>query len=199
MLVQQNSPQQVGADTNREAAPSATMDDERFTKWIQASQGLNHIEEFMIVVLQGLGRLDCQLISQDERFGQLPEKERGTVQESILLSDRTTLSYLWVLGAYELVRALDERCHSDTSLLSDSLMQQIRSTKHQIERLRIPLAKMEPAKRHATDSPIAYPALSLERGIAWQLGSDIYISRRDLSDSLLQLVSDIREFVSSAA
>lgn len=72
--------------------------------------------------------------------------------------------------------------------------------KHEIERLRIPLAKFEPARRFATDSPIAYPALmGRDLGVAWHLGPDTFVSRRELSDALLSLVEDIRSRVQQDA
>jgi hypothetical protein len=165
--------------------------DDRYNQWIQASQSLGRIEPFMVPVLQGLGRLDCQLISEDLRFRQLPQEARNTIHESLRLTDRFTLSYLWVLGAYELVRTLDQLCSGNIGLLEDELTQHVRGLKHMIERLRIPLAKFEPARRHPNDSPIAYPAISREFGVAWQLAPDTFVSRRELSDALLKLAEDI--------
>lgn len=153
----------------------------------------------MIPVLQGLGRLDCQLIAKDLRFLQLAQEARDTIHESLRLTERFTLSYLWVLGAYELVRTVDQRCDADVSLLGAELTQSVRSLKHTMERLRMPLAKMEPARKYPSDSPIAYPRISPTLGVAWQLASDAFISRRELSDALLQLTEDIREHVSQNA
>jgi len=172
------------------------MNSERDKLWARSSHGLARIEAFMVPVLQGLARLDCQLILQDARFGELSELERGTIQESILLTDRITLSYLWVLGAYELVRTLDQRCQADKTHLGEPLTQRIRNFKRQMKRLRIPLAKMEPARRNPSDSPIAFPAISYQYGIAWNIAPDVLISRRELSDALLELVGEIREHVS---
>ena len=59
--------------------------------------------------------------------------------------------------------------------------------KHRFERIRIPLAKMELARRHPTDDPIAYPAINLELGVASQVAEDTFITRRELSDALLDL------------
>ena len=149
----------------------------------------------MIPVLQGLGRLKCQLIAEDLRFLQLTQEVRDTIHESLHLSERFTLSYLWVLGAYELIRTLDQRCNANVSLLGAELTQSVRNLKHTMERLRMPLAKMEPARRHHSDSPIAYPCISSKLGVAWQLAADTFVSRRELSDALLQLTEDIREHV----
>ncbi len=53
----------------------------------------------MLSVPQALGRLDCQLIREDERFRRLSQEERETIEEMISYGDHATLSYLWVLGA----------------------------------------------------------------------------------------------------
>lgn len=175
------------------------MPDNRLERWVFASHGLGGIEPFMTLTLQGLGRLDCQLIPEDARFLSLTPESQATIDESARLTDRFTLSYLWVLGAYEIVRSLDQRCRADTAPLGGELNRRVNGFKHKIERLRIPLAKFEPARRSATDSPIAYPAISRELGVAWQLAPDTFVSRRELSDELLSLVEDIRSNVQQDA
>ena len=60
------------------------------------------------------------------------------------------------------------------------------SLKKEFNRLRIPLAKMEPASAHKeTDSHIAYPAINRQKGIAWQVAQNVYITRQELADRLL--------------
>ena len=167
------------------------MDAERFKKWIQASMGLGNIEDFMIPNLQGLGRLDCQLISVDEKYLLLSEEKRLSIEESLLLTDRFTLSYLWVLGAYELVRSIDQKCRLDKTLLNQLLANQVNDLKHHFERLRIPLAKLEPASRHPSDNPIAFPVIDPQDIVAWAIAPNVKISRRELSDRLLILTLDI--------
>ncbi len=172
------------------------MEGNRYQRWVHSSHGLAKIggpaKEALVWVVQKLGRLDCQLISEDERFRRLSQEEKETIEESILLTDRDTLSYLWVLGAYELVRTLDQRCRDDKTLLPDNLANRIRKLKHRIARLRIPLAKMEPAKKYRGDDPIAWPAIHPEHGTAWRVAPDTFITRRQISDDLLELVEAIR-------
>ena len=86
-----------------------------------------------------------------------------------------------------MVRTLNQRCNT-SDLIDATLKEQIRNFKNKIERLRIPLAKMEFAKRHRKDSPIAYPVISREFGVAWQLAQNIFVTRRELSDDLLKLL-----------
>jgi hypothetical protein len=107
------------------------------------------------------------------------------------LGDHLTLSYLWVLGAYEIIRALDQRSREDEQFLPE-LKERLKKLKHEFERIRIPLAKFEAATRHReTDSHIAYPAINTEKGIAWRVSVDVWITRRDLSDSMLELLESI--------
>ena len=169
------------------------MQHERYNRWSKASHATAPFEHFMSIIVQGLGRLDCQLIQEDSRYCHLSGAEQQTVTESIKLTDRFTLSYLWVLGAYELVRTMDQRARDNASLIAAPLPQRLKDLKRSFERLRIPLAKMEPAKAHkGTDSPIAFPALHRELGISWQLTLAPFVSRRELSDALLGFLEDVR-------
>lgn len=84
------------------------------------------------------------------------------------LSDHITSSYLWVLGVYELVRTLDQFAKKDDSPLNH-MRDEIQTYKRKINRLRIPLAKMEAASSNPDDSPIAYPGVNRYLGLAWQL------------------------------
>lgn len=167
------------------------MNEDRFARWVQSSW-LKVGEPFMAVVLQGLGSLDCELIAQDDDMGRLSQEELATPPASNSLTKRVTLSYLWVLGAYEYVRTMDQKCSADSSLVGQAHTDRFRDLKLRMERLRIPLAKFERARKHPTDSPIAYPAYVPGCGIAWGIAPGVVISRRELSDALLQLVSDIR-------
>src|SRR5512137_1086801 len=88
------------------------MSGDRYSQWIRVSHavgGIDRYRAFMAVAIQGLARLDCQLIAADEQFLQFTEQQRATILASVELSERLTLSYLWVLGAYEIVRTLDQR------------------------------------------------------------------------------------------
>lgn len=147
-------------------------------RWIKSSHVLAIIEPFMVPIAQGLGRLDINLIKGDQKFSDLQPEECSSINEAISLTDRVTFSYLWVLGAYELVRAIDQRCRDNPRLLGNQLTTKVTAVKHTFERLRIPLAKFEPSRSHQnTDSPIAYLALHKELGVSWHVATDVFISR----------------------
>ena len=62
-----------------------------------------------------------------------------------------------------------------------------------MERLRIPLAKMETVRRFPTDGSMAYPTISRDFGVAWHVAQDTYITRRELSDQLLDFLADLKK------
>lgn len=167
------------------------FDVERNNRWIPASLGFRSVSDFTIVIIQGLGSQDARLIKDDESVIStgFPRDERKELQDHI------TNSYLWVLGLYEIVRTISQHARDAGSPLN-SYHVYIDNLKHQINRLRIPLAKLEASGRNPTDSPIAYPGINSTHGIAWNLGIDptgqeIWISRRELSDMALSLFTRI--------
>jgi hypothetical protein len=164
---------------------------ERFTRWCKASALTVPFEKFMEIVVQGLGKVDCQLIHDHRRYSNLSQAEKISVQEVNKLNDNYTLSYLWVLGAYEIVRTMSQRVRNDPRLLASAPTGELQSLKRLFERLRIPLAKMEPSKKHPRDAPIAYPAFHADLGISWRLGQNLFISRRELADALLKFLESL--------
>src|SRR6185503_20748947 len=121
------------------------MDNKRLDRWLAGSKRVQPLDAWLGFVTANLGRLDCSLIDLDRRV----ENEReplGKVGYSYSTTDTLALSYLWVLGAYELVRVLDQRVREGDSFCSKHFPA-IRSIKHEFERIRIPLAKLEPSRK----------------------------------------------------
>jgi hypothetical protein len=48
--------------------------DERWARWVQASVGAGAVDPFFTPTIQGLGRLDCGILSEDQRFRTLDQK-----------------------------------------------------------------------------------------------------------------------------
>jgi len=110
------------------------------------------------------------------------------------LTDTYTLSQLWVLGAYEATRTIDECARKAPKVLPKRLSQRILSTKRAFARARMPLAKFEPASAHRkTDFSVARPAMHRELGISWRLSKRFFVSRRHLSDKLLAMLDAIQQ------
>jgi len=169
------------------------MPDDRLQRWVDASSAAGAIEPFLMPLVQGLGRFDCRLIEEDARFSALNQEQSSSSHESTRLADRLALSYFWMLAAYELVRTLDQRWRTGATTLPDESGNRVAVLKRRMERLRIPLVKMETARRFPVDNTIAYPTISRDFGLAWHVAQDTYISRRELSDQLLDFLADLKK------
>jgi hypothetical protein len=162
--------------------------EERNERWLKVSIGLGRFEQHMMPLVQQLGRIDARLIQADETWPDRFLDEALSYEDSSNLHEHITLSFLWVLGAYEFVRTLCDRIRiDDIEKTPEEVRNRLLHVKRQFARVRVPLAKMEPASQFADeDGPIAYPALKRGVGVAWQLNQNTVISRRELSDGLLE-------------
>lgn len=172
------------------------MDRERYEDWVRVSfrwvrgpdrdTGLPHH-------IQTLGIEDAEL--RDIRKNDFYDDQGKPLEDEfgILLLERWQIrAHLWVLGAYELVRMISERVRKDPSLTTDVAIEKIHETKRQLERVRVPLAKLEPSRRNAlTDFPVAYAGISSE-GLAWKVAEGVVITQRQLSDLLWEMFTYIR-------
>jgi hypothetical protein len=172
--------------------PRPSLDHDRHERWTRASMAVvthDIVGQFIVLPIQGIGRLDVRLIYNDAVILRDPE----AVDPSGLLDQQITLSYLWVLGAYEIIRTLSARPDLTRADKDNDVALKVSQTKAQFSRLRVPLAKFEPQNKHrATDSPVAYPGLHSELGVAWHLSPTHWITRRELSDALLEMLELIR-------
>jgi hypothetical protein len=166
---------------------------ERFERWIKVSIGLGRFEPFMMPLIQNLGRLDDQLCKKDAQIVRTYETQNTDLTDHDFLSEHITLSYLWVLGAYEAIRTLTQQARDLPDEAPANVLVRLREAKSRFARLRVPLAKMEPASAHKdTDSHIAYPGVHFQYGIAWQVNETLLISRRELSDLFLETLEFAR-------
>lgn len=163
-------------------------DDERKREWITYSHALAGVDRFFVITVQQIGMLDARLVFFDKKLLQNGDQDKLT---DIYLNEQLAQSYMWILGAYEVIRTLNENKRPGYNTYGN-FQQRAMNLKHKFERIRIPLAKFEPSRKHkATDSSVAYPTFSLDKGVAWQISSTTYITRRELSDEMLDLFKDI--------
>ena len=66
--------------------------DERWARWIQVSIGVGAVNRFFMPTIQGLRRLDHEILHDDQRFNSLDQKARESAEESALVTRRFTLS-----------------------------------------------------------------------------------------------------------
>jgi len=173
------------------------MADDRYQRWIDASSASSAVEPSMIPLVQGLGRFDCHFIQEETRFAALNQEQASSAREKTLLTDRVTLSYFWVLAAYELVRTLDQRWRIGATTLPDEFGSRVTALKRRMDRLRMPLVKLETARRFPTDGTLAYPIISRDFGVAWHIAQDTYVTRRELADQLLNFLADLKKHQTS--
>ncbi|CAK2192704.1 conserved hypothetical protein [Vibrio crassostreae] len=165
------------------------IDLDRNKRWVDVSPVVQAFDDFMIVTLQGLGKLDARLLVEDANFIATGKSSNPFGD----ISDHITQSYLWVLGAYEIIRALDQRAREDETFYPEH-KDKFQRLKHSFARIRIPLAKFEAAGRHKdTDSHIAYPGFNRKTGVSWQVAENTWVDRRVLSDEMLELLEQLKE------
>lgn len=160
-----------------------SIDIERNKRWVDVSHKFESFTPLVAITIQGLGSLDSKLTIEDENLIKTgkPKNPWGD------LKDLLTLSYLWVLGAYELIRSLEQRSKED-NLFFPMFKQDLKKLKLEFARIRVPLSKFEPASSHIdTDYSFAYPVLVSGLGTGWKTSEQFWISRRELADQLLIL------------
>lgn len=168
------------------------MDHERYQRWLLASRALLFIESALFFTVQALGRIDAQLYQRDKRYGEIRVKNDGTGDEWQQINESAELAYLWVLGSYEVIRTLDQRFR-ESSVQFEHLRAFSKPAKHQFERVRIPLAKLEaPKAKKFSERTIAHPALTAAHGLAWVLAPGEVVARTELSDHFLSFLEQVR-------
>lgn len=98
------------------------------------------------------------------------------------------------MGAYEFIRTLCDRVNAEDVEKTPAAVRDILLVvKRRFTQVRVPLAKMEAASKHANeDGPIAYPGMKRGAGVAWQLNPNTIVTRRELSDALLEALEHRR-------
>ncbi len=183
------APANPGADGTKKQGEVVALDAEaRNERWLKVSIGLGRFEQTMWPLVLQLGRLDTRLIQADETWPDRFFEPKLSYEDSTALHEHITLSYLWVLGAYEFIRTLCDRVSTDDEEMTPATVRDIlQDVKHRFARVRMPLAKMEAASNHANeDGPIAYPGVIRGVGVAWKLNPNAIVPRRELSDALLE-------------
>ena len=167
----------------------ATMDSERREKWIKNQDALMDIHKMLLIPYQGIALIDAMLIIEDKNI----TDRRLKGEEELDLRLHLTQSYLWVLGAYEIIRTMsdyaDKKNNEDTKI--NPFKEDIRKLKHKFEFIRMPLAKFEAAKRNPEGHTYAHPMFHPDLGTCWIISDRESISRKLLSDSFLELMEKL--------
>jgi hypothetical protein len=179
--------------------PPSRLDYARYARWVGASHALAGILPALVPVIQGLGKIDAELDAEDSAYARRQtsaakssaDLARFRLQESDRLTDRVNLSALWLLGAYEVARTLDEALRTGAHELPARLRQGVKVARLQLERPRMLLAKQTPARRQrSTDEAPAKPYI-LQGSMAWKVAPRKLISRRALADGFLEALEQL--------
>ncbi|PYD05283.1 hypothetical protein DND90_16255 [Pseudomonas syringae pv. maculicola] len=174
-------------------ADEESIFEDRFDRWVMVSIGMARFEEHLMGLIQDMGQLDADLCSTDAKFVNSHPEQQVALYDHHSIQSHRTQSYLWVLGAYEILRTLAQKIREGRSDDPPEVGAKINNARDRFSRVRVPLAKFEAEKRHkATDNAIAYPGLDLKYGIAWQLNDNEVISRQELSDVFLEALEFVR-------
>jgi hypothetical protein len=162
------------------------MDSERYKEWVEVSLNWrrDHVRDAHLPhYIQILGIVDAEIrgIRKEDVYGGVLDAD-----DILKLGRAQIYAHLWVLGAYELVRMIAERVRNDPSLTTPAAAEVIKEPKRLFERVRIPLAKLEPSRRNETDFPVAFAGICSE-GLCWMVADDVIITQRELSDILLKM------------
>lgn len=179
--------------------------DERFERWIKVSVGLARFDAFLPSILISLSEIDIDLCKKDlelvEKYKEggdiskdyISESESGSGYVHGSIHRHLTDSYLWILGAYEVVRTLTQFIKDKKDDDPIEVLERFQNARNRFARLRVPLAKLEAAKHHKdTDFRIAYPGFDYDVGIAWTVSEELTISRQELSDLFLETLEFMR-------
>lgn len=171
------------------------MEKERYSKWLNSSFAFMNIEMLLLGEVQALGELDIELI---EEFPNM--KLDSKLDEDLRRKRRyLLLSKLWVLGAYELIRFLND-LNKKRNFLDDSRKNKLKEVLATFSKIRVPLAKFQKAgKDKSLYDGVADSFIDLKKGVGWKVYSHEknklekkIFYRNDLGDSLLELLEDVK-------
>lgn len=173
------------------------MEKDRFSEWVEYSYGLRFTDMLLIGNAQGLGLLDVELIKEFPEIKIISDLEKDRLKKL----RHITLSELWVLGAYELIRVIDEITSTRKDEISAEVIKKIKENLTLFTELRVPLAKFQKSGQKKLFSGLSSKCEFDEQlGLGWKiiflykkkLETKIFY-RKDLSNNLLEMFKFITE------
>lgn len=170
-------------------------------QWTTSSLALSKVEplQFLIPITQGLGKIDVELREWEVENlkDQSTRPNRPFELKMLEFNDKVIQSHLWVLGIYEVIRTLSQKAKNNPQIFGDVINEKIAKTKHDLEIIRIPLAKLEP-RRLKDCTALALPVVFPDLGLGWRINSkvpepEIAISRQELADEVLELLTCMKK------
>ena len=168
------------------------MNKNRYSEWVESSSGLAFVDMLLIGNAQGLGLLDIELIQESPQIKMNFQSE----EERLKKLRHITLSELWVIGAYELVRVISEMISKRKEKVGANIMGKIKETLTLFTEIRVPLVKFQKAGQRELFSGLASKCeFDENKGLGWKIifsykkkfETKIFY-RKDLADNLLELL-----------
>lgn len=167
------------------------MENQRYSQWIENSKGLFYVEMLLFNDCIGLGVLDSELIEEFPTLKLNSELEKDRYNKF----KHVFLSRLWVFGAYELIRTINE-INKKRPLLPEKSKEKLKEILTLFNNVRTPLAKFQKSGEKRLFSQVATQLVfDKENGLGWhfydgKMGTVFF--RKDLGDKLLELLEAIK-------
>lgn len=179
--------------------PEFADPDERLKIWNRhIEQDLSTILMESVWILFGLAGLDCGIIKREKTLLPCFADPVASGLDPKARTDYFTYSVLWVFGVYEVVRTLHQRL-KNPKLPDCNLCVRVDQLKLKLERVRVPLAKLERPRRSPGDTGLTLHGTHFERGIGWEVAPNCFISRRELSDDFLEILLNWKVLIAQPA
>lgn len=110
---------------------------------------------------------------------------------SFALPNALFMSYLWILGTYEVVRALRQRVKESPEKFTDDVAKIVDETCSFLTRIRVPLAKYEASGKYRNeDVGVAFP-IAIDGGIGWALNGRDAVMFSEIRTQICKFVNCI--------
>lgn len=178
------------------------MEKDRQSEWMDSSFAFMGIEMLLLGEVQALGELDLELIKEFQKI-----KINSKLEEDLKKKRRyLLLSKLWVLGAYELIRFLND-IDKKRNLLRKDAKAKFNEVLTIFTKVRVPLAKFQKAgKSKDLYKGVADSFIDSNKGVGWkvyshtkkELKKEIFY-RKELGDLLLNLLKEMKKDIEKSA
>lgn len=168
---------------------------ERQSEWMNSSFTFMGVEMLLLGEVQALGELDVELIEELHKI-----KTNSKLEEDLKIKRRyLLLSKLWVLGAYELIRFLND-INKKRNSLSENTKLKLNGVLTTFTKVRVPLAKFQKAGKDKTlYDGVADSFIDSNKGVGWKIYShtktglkEEIFYRNELGNSLLDLLKEMK-------
>jgi|GEM_PF-2661363 len=170
------------------------IDYERYGQWVRASIAWMTAPQKVSTAfynVQLLGLVDARVYGKN--LSDYHNSDGWICDNNgVMLRERDMILVdLWLFGAYEFIRTVEERYRGNTDSGVHQAWLKIRETAEAFRRVRIPLAKSEPARGYESDG-VSAPTGCGSNGFGWSVGKDTVILQRELSDKFLQMLQTVK-------